>query len=226
MSDKKPEEKPEQSEKKEGSSPAIVTKILAAAKSSAKFVQKVSEAKVIQNTKSKILAFGLNGWMKVLGGIAIAGLTFIVYKTAPNWKSFWKIPYLSTFESVANKKFSYNTNDEVIRYDNDLLLPQHVVLINKIVVNIRSSKQSTDNPMVAFDLYVKTDNEEAAVEIKEREKQLQDHLQRFCESLQYDQIQTEEGKLLWKNRMRRELNLVLNTGKVKQVFFKTLLIKR
>ena len=79
--------------------------------------------------------------------------------------------------------------------------------------------------MVAFDLYVRTDTDAAAVEIKDREKQIQDHIQRFCEGLSYDQIQTEEGKLTWKNRIKRELNLVLNTGKVKEVFFKTLIIK-
>ena len=180
---------------------------------------------VIQKPKNIIKNFGLMGWMKVFTCIAVAFLTYTVYKTAPQWKKFWKLPYLSSLESVADSKHNYASDSKVIRYSNDLLLPQHVVLINKIVVNVRPGKLSTANPMIAFDLYARTDTNEAAVEIKEREKQIQDHLQRFCEGLQYDQIQTEDGKMTWKNKMKRELNLVLNTGKVKDIYFKTLLIK-
>lgn len=180
---------------------------------------------VIQKPKNVIKNFGLLGWMKVFTVFAVALLTYTVYKTAPTWKKFWRLPYLSSFETVANEKFNYASDTKVIRYSNDLLLPQHVVLVNKIVVNVKPGKLSTNNPMIAFDLYVRVDNPQAAVEIKEREKQIQDHLQRFCEGLQYDQIQSEDGKLTWKNRMKRELNLVLNTGKVKEIFFKTLLIK-
>ncbi len=226
MSDKNKDQPtpPEQDAEKAPS--AIAVKLLSGLKASAGVAKKIAQNKTILDTKAKILAFGITGWMKVLGGIAIAALTVVIYKTAPHWNSLWQLPYLSSFEGVADKKFNISSDNEIIRYDNDLLSPQHVVLINKIVVNIRSTERSTDNPMVAFDLYVRTDTEQAAVEIKEREKQLQDHLQRFCESLHYDQIQTEEGKTLWKNRMRRELNLVLNTGRVKEVFFKTLLIKR
>lgn len=224
MSENKPDSQKDAEAEK--APPKIVAKLLVALKTSVSFAKKIAQSKRIHSTKEKLTEFGISGWMKVLGAIAIAVITVAVYKTAPNWKSLWKLPYLSSFEEVADKKFNFDPTEEAVRYDNDLLLPQHVVLINKIVVNIRAGKQSTDNPMIAFDLYVKTDTEAAAVEVKEREKQLQDHLQRFCESLQYDQIQTQEGKLLWKNRMRRELNLVLNTGKVKDVYFKTLLIKR
>lgn len=179
----------------------------------------------IQVPKKTITHFGLLGWMKVFTCIAIAGLTYTVYKTAPQWKELWSLPYLSSLEGIADHKFNYSSDSKIIRYDNDLLLPQYTVLINKIVVNIRPGKLSTKNPMIAFDLYVRTDNEEASIEIKKREKQFQDHIQRFCEGLNYDQIMTEEGKQTWKNRMKRELNLILNTGRVKDIFFKTLLIK-
>lgn len=188
-------------------------------------IKKIINSSVVQNTINTIKKFGLWGWLKVFTVLAVAIATYGVYKTAPYWKKFWRLPYQSTFESVADHKFNYADDSKIIRYSNDLLAPQHFVLVNKIVVNIRASRLSTQNPMVAFDLYVRTDTDAAAVEIKDREKQIQDHLQRFCESLSYDQIQTEDGKLTWKNRMKRELNLVLTTGKVKEVFFKTLIIK-
>lgn len=205
--------------------PAWLVKVKAIIATISKIFKAVIGSPAVQGTTRIIKNFGLMGWMKVFTVIAVAALTYTVYKTAPQWKKFWKLPYLSSLEGVADKKFNYATDAKAIRYSNDLLLPQHVVLINKIVVNVRAGRLSTANPMIAFDLYVRADSNEAAVEIKDREKQIQDHLQRFCEDLQYDQIQTEDGKLAWKNRMKRELNLVLNNGKVKEVFFKTLLIK-
>jgi flagellar basal body-associated protein FliL len=204
--------------------PPIVIKAKAFYESTIKLSKSVINSPIIQNPKNKIKDFGLLGWMKVFTCVAVALLTFAVYKTAPQWKKLWGLPYLSSLEGVANHKYSYTTSN-VIRYSNDLLAPQHFVLVNKIVVNVKPGKLSTANPMVAFDLYVRTDTEAAAVEIRDREKQIQDHLQRFCESLPYDEIQSEEGKQTWKNRMKRELNLVLNTGRVREVFFKTLLIK-
>ena len=205
--------------------PAWLVKVKAIIAIIAKIFKTIIGSSIVQSTTKLIKNFGLMGWMKVFTVIAVAALTYTVYKTAPHWTRFWKLPYLSSLEGVADKKFNYASDTKVIRYSNDLLLPQHVVLINKIVVNVRPGKLSTVNPMIAFDLYVRTDNNEAAVEIKDREKQIQDHLQRFCEDLNYDQIQTEDGKLTWKNRMKRELNLILNNGKVKEIFFKTLLIK-
>ncbi len=175
--------------------------------------------------KSTITKLGALGWLKIFTCLSLAALTFVIYKTAPHWKKFWKLPYVTTFTDVADSKVLYPADVEVIRYNNDLLAPQFIVQISKIVVNIRPSKQSTQNPMIAFDLYVRTDNEEASIEVRKREKELQDHLQRFCEGLTYDQILTEEGKHIWKQKMKRELNLVLSTGRIKDIYFKTLLLK-
>ena len=229
MADNKDTKKPDQPAAAPAEAPAEPPAWLVKTKAVLAMVGKTAKAVVnspaVQNTKNTIKKFGLWGWLKVFTVIAVALLTYGVFKTSPHWKRFWKLPYQSSFESIADRKFNYVNDSKIIRYSNDLLAPQHFVLVNKIVVNIRPGQLSTKNPMIAFDLYVRTDTDAAAVEIKQREKQIQDHLQRFCEGLYYDQIQTEEGKLTWKNRMKRELNLVLNTGKVKEVFFKTLLIK-
>lgn len=219
----KTEKKPTPANAQVKAVPPFIIKAKAFIASASKFSSSVINSEIIQSPKNKIKDFGLLGWMKVFTCFAVAALTYTVYKTAPHWKKLWGLPYQSSLEAVADHKYEHST--EVVRYSNDLLAPQHFVLVNKIVVNVKPGKRSTANPMIAFDLYIRTDTEAAAVEIKEREKQIQDHLQRFCESLPYDEIQSEDGKLTWKNRMKRELNLVLNTGKVKEVFFKTLLIK-
>jgi hypothetical protein len=180
---------------------------------------------VVTGTINAIGKLGMLGWLKIFTCITLGLLSYTVYKTAPSWKRFWKLPFSATLLDVADRRETFGNDVDVIRYNNDLLAQQFVVQISKIVVNLVPGERSTRNPMVAFDLYVRTDTEEASVEIRKREKELQDHLQRFCEGLNYDQILNEEGKRVWKLKMKRELNLVLNTGQVKDVFFKTLLLK-
>lgn len=188
-------------------------------------IQKILKSYIVIKTLVFIKKLGVLGWTKVFTIFALIFLGYGIYKTAPYWEKFWSTPYLATFEDVASSYIELTPDDEVITYNNDLLAPQHVVILNKIVVNIKPSKTSTSNPMVAFDLFVRTSNEEAAVEIKDREKQFQDHVQRLCEEFSYDSLLSEEGKQTWKNKIKRELNLVLTTGRIKEVLFKTLIIK-
>ena len=197
---------------------AIIAKITTQA-------NKVVKAPVVVKTVAFVVKMGVLGWLKILTIFSLIFFSYGIYKTVPYWKKLFKLPYITTFEDVADYQIPFNPNDKVITYNNDLLAPQHVVLITKVVVNIRASARSTANPMAAFDLYIRTDNQEAAVEIKDREKQLQDHIQRLCEDFNYDSIMTEEGKNIWKLKIKRELNLVLTTGRVKEVLFKTLIIK-
>lgn len=229
MADNKEPTKKDQPEGQEADAPKELPPWLVKAKAilakTIDIAKKVIHSPAVQNTKNTIQSFGLWGWLKVFAVIAVGLITYGVYRTSPHWKSLWSLPYQSSFEHLADHKFAYASDTKVIRYSNDLLAPQHFVLINKIVVNIRPGRLSTNNPMLAFDLYVRTDTDTTAVEIRDREKQIQDHLQRFCEGIVYDHIQTEEGKMSWKNKMKRELNLILTTGKVRDVYFKTLVLK-
>ncbi len=188
-------------------------------------IQKIKKSKKLNSGLAFIKKLGWMGWLKISSCILFFVLIFVVYKYTPHIKNLWRFPYMSTFQEVATSSREIPADEDIIRYANDLLAPQYMVQLNKIVVNLLPSARSTRNPMMAFDLYIRADSEEATVEIKTREKQFQDHLQRFSESLTYDQIQTEEGKQTWKLKMRKELNAILNNGRIRDIYFKNLIIK-
>lgn len=205
--------------------PPIVVKLKKVLALLISLIQKIKNSKTLKNFVSSIKKLGIKGWLKVAASLILLISTFAVYKYIPYLKNIWKFPYISSFEAIGKKILTADESSEVVRYANDLLAPQHIVQLNKIVVNLLPSPRSTQNPMMAFDLYLRADSEEATVEIKNREKQFQDHLQRFSESLSYDQIQTEEGKQTWKLKMRKELNSILNNGRIRDIYFKNLIIK-
>lgn len=103
--------------------------------------------------------------------------------------------------------------------------PQFVVLLDKVVVNLQPSENSTRNPMVAMRLYFESNTRQGAIEIKDREKEARDLTQRVLETFTYDQIVSARGKLEFKEQLRRELTAIMNTGIVKNVYIDEILIK-
>lgn len=226
MADNKKNEKPAQPDAQPAKPlPPFLLKLKKFALIVGEFLKKIKNSKTLNSGIAFIKKLGWMGWLKISSCILFVVLAAVAYKFVPHIKNIWKFPYLSSFHDVATNVREIPQDEDVIRYANDLLAPQYMVQINKVVVNLLPSARSTKNPMMAFDLYIRADSEEATVEIKTREKQFQDHLQRFTESLTYDQIQSEEGKQTWKLKMRKELNAILNNGKVRDIYFKNLIIK-
>ncbi len=205
--------------------PPFIQKLKKFAGLAVSLIQKIKNSQKLKSLLGSIQKLGVRGWLKVAASALLVVASFAAYKYIPHLKNIWKFPYLSSFAPVGEKILTADSDTELVKYTNDLLAPQHIVQLNKIVVNLLPSPRSTQNPMMAFDLYLRADSEEATVEIKNREKQFQDHLQRFSESLSYDQILTEEGKQTWKLKMRKELNSILNNGRIRDIYFKNLIIK-
>lgn len=103
--------------------------------------------------------------------------------------------------------------------------PQFVVLLDKVIVNIQPSENSSSNPMIAMRLYFESNSRQGTVEIKDREKEVRDLAQRVLESYTYDQIVTGKGKLEFKEQLRRETTAIMNTGIVKNIYIDDILIK-
>lgn len=142
-----------------------------------------------------------------------------------DWAHYFELDLLNNLEDKATTVTRLDFNEEYIDFDHSLLVPQYMVLLNKVVVNLQRSESSGENPMAAFDFYLQTTNEETAKEVKKRERELQDYVQRISEGLSYDQLITENGKKKWKITLKSQLNTVLTQGKIKNIYFKTLLIK-
>lgn len=134
--------------------------------------------------------------------------------------------YMSSLEPVADKVSTYDTIRPMEDFNSPLRHPEHVVLLKKVVVSLRPSDGSTRNPMAAFELFVEAASRETAIEVKEREKEMIDISARVAESFEFAEFSQGPGKERFKLALRRELNKVLNSGRVRKVYFKTVFHKR
>lgn len=95
------------------------------------------------------------------------------------------------------------------------------VLLTRVIVNLRPDSQSGPNPMGTYELYIGVDSQDTAIEIKDREKELMDIVQRVIESFSYSEVVTQMGKMRIKSMVRDRINEVLNQGRVLRVYFNT-----
>jgi len=134
-------------------------------------------------------------------------------------------PFLSSFLKVAEEVIKVDPKSALESFDSPLRHPEYVVLLKKVVANLKPSLSSGAKPMAAFELYIEASSREAAVEINGRYKEFKDRASRVMETMPYDQVIKIEGKVKLKTLLRRELNEILLTGHIKKVYFKTLFYK-
>lgn len=162
-----------------------------------------------------------------LSFFALVGLVLVASNTIrgtllPKTEKAW----VANFADHADGVFTYDLEGPFEDFNDPLLHPEFVVLIQRIVVNLARTEEAADNanPMAAFELYLQTDNQDAAIEIKDREVEIRDSLSRAVERMTYTDLVGEEGKAKLKLLIRRDLNEVLTKGKVRRVFFKTIVL--
>lgn len=109
-------------------------------------------------------------------------------------------------------------------YDNVRSTP-NLLLIQKIVVNIRASKNSGPNPMLAGELFVEGLNPDVVIEVKDREAFFRDTIQRTTEDFTFDQLSSADGKQLLIQSLLKEINRNLTTGELRNVRIKTFILK-
>jgi flagellar basal body-associated protein FliL len=158
---------------------------------------------------------------------AVLFLYFLKLLVTGRGLSFPETPeYMSSFEPVASRIVTFEESAEMEDFNSPLRHPEHVVLLRKIVVNLKRSAKSTQKPMAIFELFIEAGSKDAAIELKDREKEMLDLTARVAESVAFDDFETESGKKKFKAAVRRELNKALTTGRVRQIYFKTVFHKR
>ncbi len=134
--------------------------------------------------------------------------------------------FITSMEAWADKVYLYNIDDEPMEglFESSRTV-QNVVYLQKLMANIRSSKNSSENPMVALELFLDGTTPEVVIEIKGREHEIRDRFLRVIEGISYKQIASSEGKRLLCDVLKKEANLFLTTGKIRKVLIKTIVIK-
>jgi flagellar basal body-associated protein FliL len=184
---------------------------------------------VVKKIRDLLTSFGYlprSSQYLVFATILLAALaTFVIKKTVaghvlPKLQSV----YLRSYAEVADAKFKYEADEPMENFTDPLYHPEHVVLMDKVIVNLkRLNPDST--PMGLFEFYVELSTHEGAVEIKSREVEARDLISRTLEQMSYEELVTPEGKNKLKVILRKNLNELLTEGRVRRVFFKTVVVK-
>lgn len=175
-------------------------------------------------------SFRYYSWKKKLAFFGIVfmmcGTGFFIYKSLTHGILHDKDElFIRSLETLASDAEEYDPQTETEPFYDNLRTSSNILLIPKMVVNIKKSAQSGSNPMGAFEFYLEGMIPEAIVEIKDREIEIRDLMQRVTEGFSFDQLDTAQGKNLLCERLQKEINPILTTGKLKRVWIKTIILK-
>ncbi len=195
----------------------------------AKLIVSLKAAKVtwVERIKRALALPAMQKLVYLLSAVVIGLAVFTGYLTLkgrllPNPKREW----VASFTDVADGVFTYEESAGFEDFNDPLHHPEFVVLFDRIVVNLtRTEGASPDaRPMAAMELYIQTDNQDAAIELKDRKVEVQDTVSRAVERMTYPVLSSEDGKAKLKLLIRKELNEKLVKGRVRRVYLKTIVL--
>ncbi|HRK08851.1 MAG TPA: flagellar basal body-associated FliL family protein [Pseudobdellovibrionaceae bacterium] len=135
-----------------------------------------------------------------------------------------KRPWIGAMSDVADRKFEIRAGASFEDFNDPLLHPEFIVLLERVIVNLARTPESRGVPMALVDLFLQSDRRETAVELKDREIEVRDTVARAIEGMTYPELAEEAGKTKMKLLVRRDLNNLLTQGKVRRVYIKTIVL--
>lgn len=158
------------------------------------------------------------------------GLLIVVgaWVTIANLKGVWipqlSEPILENLEKHATGITSFDPLEEGESFYSAFPQERHEYLFPKLKVNLARSAEHP-NPMGAFEIIFLLDSKDTAIEVGDRKIEFFDLIQRVLEDENYDSLATELGKAKVKSNLKRELNQKLTQGWVKDISFRTFILK-
>ncbi|NUN04746.1 MAG: flagellar basal body-associated FliL family protein [Bdellovibrio sp.] len=158
--------------------------------------------------------------------VVTIGAGFILFKLVTNGILPHKEDlFIASLADWSQQKIQYDPVTERESFYDSTRLSQNILVMKKMVVNLKPSEGSGPTPMGAFEFYVEGTVSEVVVEIKDRESEMEDLFMRTIEDMTYDQISSAEGKQQLSARLRQAVNKSLTKGHVRRVFLKTAIVK-
>lgn len=133
--------------------------------------------------------------------------------------------FIGSMAEWAQEKYLYDPLAQQESFYESTRTSQNILLLRKLVANLKRSVNSGENPMGAFEFYVEGTVSEVVIEIKDREPEIEDLFLRTIEEASFDQVASAEGKRQLCDRLRKEVNKILTTGFVRRIFIKNAIIK-
>lgn len=134
--------------------------------------------------------------------------------------------FIGSLLPLASKVIPYKENEPLEDFYNTIRVPKNIFSLKRMVINIQPSENSGPNPMVAYELSLETNSKEALVELKDREGEVIDQVQRSLEQLTFDELSAAEGRDLVEDKVRTRVNQILTLGQVRHVYIVAVIFKR
>ncbi|NUM60343.1 MAG: flagellar basal body-associated FliL family protein [Bdellovibrionaceae bacterium] len=133
-------------------------------------------------------------------------------------------PFINSLEELSEKKYFYSKEDLEDFYSSPRF-NQNLVSLRRVVVNIKRSKNSSSNPMGAFEFFLQGNSSEVLVEVSDRESEIVDLFQNEIRDFSYDELDSVEGKAKLTEVLKMAINQILVRGKINKIYFKTFVLK-
>ena len=160
----------------------------------------------------------------LLATVVIGGLWVFGANLKGIWIPHLTEPILSSLEHKADYVGTFDPQDGAESFYAAFPQEVHEFLFKKMKVNLRRRPENP-NPMGAFEIVVEVDSKDTAVELRDRETEFHDLLQRLMEEESVTDLDSENGKKILKGRIKKELNGKLTQGWLKDIHFKTFVLK-
>ena len=160
----------------------------------------------------------------LLASVLIGGLTVLSANLKGIWIPHLTEPILASLEDKADYVSTFDPQDGAESFYAAFPQEVHEFLFKKMKVNLRR-RPDHPNPMGAFEIVVEVDSKDTAVELRDREVEFHDMLQRLMEEESVTDLDSESGKKILKGRIKKELNAQLTQGWLKDIHFKTFVLK-
>ncbi len=125
----------------------------------------------------------------------------------------------------AGEVIHFKPDEDMEPFFDSSRVQKSVILISRIVVNLRATPKSGPSPMLAIELFLESLSEDAILEVKDREAEFKDLIERKLEEMSYSVLDSQEGKYLMLERVREEVNRSLTSGRIRQARIKTIVLK-
>lgn len=157
-------------------------------------------------------------------GLVVASAWILLANFKGVWLPSLTEPILRSLEQGADSVEKFDPKEEGESFYSAFPQERYEFLFGKIKVNLKRTPDSP-NPMGAFELTVLLDSKDTGIEVRDREVEFFDSIQRTIEEETFSDLDTKMGKERLKSRLKGELNKKLTQGWVKDVNFKTFIIK-
>lgn len=161
--------------------------------------------------------------------ITFSGSCFVIfgYFYVVNSRLLYKESYkfFGSIAEVASYSFIYNSESEAEAFYASPRVKTYSFQLRPIVINMKRNPGSKRNPMGFFEFVLDGSSGDVLVEVKTRETEILDIVQRVVEAMKYEELDSQEGKLMLKEALRKELNKILIEGSLRKVQIQSIIIK-